>query len=219
MHDPQTVAFEIRYPWKKYGKSGRNDFERNYRESFITIWHVDPEKDGSDDSCDWSGRKLNAKEKALAARLIDNKYDNLRTFFSTFIPQACPKHGMNHDECDVNDDDCNWGEFAENVKHDEMKSRIGCIFSCYKREFRWRYPVRWHFWHWKIQVHPVQQFKRWAFSRCCKCGGRFTWGYCPCTNSWNGTGPRWFRGEKDIYHSDCGGTGQPQASRVGTESE
>lgn len=44
MHDPQTVAFEIRIG-SKYKKDG------NYRSPLITIWHVDPEKDGTDDSC------------------------------------------------------------------------------------------------------------------------------------------------------------------------
>lgn len=53
MHDPRTVAFEIRYPWKKYGNRGQTEFERTYRSSFITIWHNDPESDGSDDSCGW----------------------------------------------------------------------------------------------------------------------------------------------------------------------
>lgn len=45
MHDPQTVAWEIRNPFvkKKHG----------YRPSLITIWHVDPQRDGSDDSCGW----------------------------------------------------------------------------------------------------------------------------------------------------------------------
>jgi hypothetical protein len=42
MHDPQSVAHEIRWPWKnKFGN----------RVPFITIWHVDPVKDGTDDSC------------------------------------------------------------------------------------------------------------------------------------------------------------------------
>lgn len=220
MHDPCTVAFEIRYPWKKYGNLGRNEFERKYRESFITIWHVDPERDGSDDSCDWFGRKLTAKEKELAARLIDNEYDNLRTFFSTFIPQACPTHGMNHDECDMNDDKCRYGEFAENCKREEMKYRIGCIFSCYKRQFRWRYPVRWHFWHWKFQIHPLQAFKRWAFSRCCKCGEGFKWGESPIGYSWNGTGPLWFRTEKHIAHMRCDRSGGPvQTASASTEAK
>lgn len=51
MHDPMTVAFEIKYPWKTGNKI------YCYRSSFITIWHVDPELDGSDDSCGWAWEK------------------------------------------------------------------------------------------------------------------------------------------------------------------
>ena len=44
MHSPETVAFEI-YLGRKQKKNG------NYRTPLITIWHHDPEKDGTDDSC------------------------------------------------------------------------------------------------------------------------------------------------------------------------
>ena len=101
-----------------------------------------------------------------------------------------------------------------------------------ERRWWWQHP-RWHLLHWvrkrdwskavdlvngapfkyrglpvpqwgiRIQVHPVQHFKRWAFSKCSKCGKGFRWGYAPCGNSWSGTGPRWFRREKDVFHSDC----------------
>lgn len=58
MHDPSTVAWRIPYPWRKYGSKGQNEFERSYREAFITIWHVDPERgvghgNRADDSCGW----------------------------------------------------------------------------------------------------------------------------------------------------------------------
>lgn len=46
MHDPMTVAHEI-YLGRKRKKNG------HYRSPLITIWHVDPEKDGTDDSCGW----------------------------------------------------------------------------------------------------------------------------------------------------------------------
>lgn len=52
MHDPMTVAFEIKYPWKSRPSK---HYPEGYRGTFITIWHRDPEKDGSDDSCDWFG--------------------------------------------------------------------------------------------------------------------------------------------------------------------
>lgn len=57
MHDPWTQAFDIpnyktrqRCPWLPH---------------LVTIWHVDPEKDGSDDSCDWFGGRKIACKKTL----------------------------------------------------------------------------------------------------------------------------------------------------------
>src|SRR6266850_1233431 len=64
MYDPMTQAFDIKYPWRKYGKTGRDEFQRSYRESFITIWHVDPEKNGTDDSCGWSRPTLSKDQWA-----------------------------------------------------------------------------------------------------------------------------------------------------------
>lgn len=50
MHDPMTVAHEIKWPisFRKNSITGEK-----YYNPFITIWHVDPEKDGTDDSCGW----------------------------------------------------------------------------------------------------------------------------------------------------------------------
>lgn len=56
MHDPMTVAFEIKWPW----------FWMKYRPSIATIWHVDPERDGSDDSC---GRFIRSRH--LDAAVLD----------------------------------------------------------------------------------------------------------------------------------------------------
>lgn len=57
MHDPMTVAFEIpgyktreRMPWLPH---------------LFTIWHVDSEKDGSDDSCGWFMRCRHGDKKTL----------------------------------------------------------------------------------------------------------------------------------------------------------
>lgn len=45
MHDPKTVAFEIKNPFVRKIEG--------YSPNLITIWHCDPETDGSDDSCGW----------------------------------------------------------------------------------------------------------------------------------------------------------------------
>ena len=55
MHDPMTVAFEIRYPGKRNG----------YRDSFITIWHKDPERNGDEDSCGWTWPKLTDADRQI----------------------------------------------------------------------------------------------------------------------------------------------------------
>lgn len=74
---------------------------------------------------------------------------------------------------------------------------------------KYRHP-RWHVHHWRLQIHPLQAVKRWLFSRCAGCGARFTYGYAPTTLSWDGTGPQWFRGESDVYHSACAPSCRPQ---------
>lgn len=58
MHSPETVAFEI-YLGRKQKKNG------NYRTPLITIWHNDPEKDGTDDSCGWFIRPRHSNQKVL----------------------------------------------------------------------------------------------------------------------------------------------------------
>lgn len=50
MHDPMTVAFDFYLP--KFWKRKRN---KRWHDWFwiLTIWHKDPESDGTDDSCRW----------------------------------------------------------------------------------------------------------------------------------------------------------------------
>lgn len=271
MHDPMTVAHEIKYPWFKhkpwpkkhrdkegwdkkhawkdvmteYEKRGCDSFwAEGYRDTFITIWHVDPEKDGSDDSCGYSYIKLTRKQRnklrnaawsegkephflccpektwtgnqsdaeslyrglyLLVARTlrISMTYDEAAKYAAESMHiRTCGKYG---------DSLCFLAGYHTNSKTDSKDDRqehFAGILCGIAREILtdrrpwWRHP-KWHFWHWKFQCRPLNDFKRWAFSRCSKCGGRFSWGYAPCTNSWNATGPLWFRSERDTFHGDC----------------
>ena len=242
MHDPQTVAFEIKSPWR----SGRSElFPKGRRQTWITIWHVDPESDGSDDSCGFSRARIpkdvlgelafSARQEAqypwflraaaavppsaveaecllrgalleaaascrlklsleeasrLAVRLLHNPVDNLRSSLC-FLP------GYHS----------NFDEDREGDREEHALWLYRSLARCLLTDARpWYRHPRWHFWHWKIQVHALQRFQRWAFSRCCRCGGRFRYGESPTTNSWHHEGPRWFRGEQDVYHSNCNGS-------------
>lgn len=89
-------------------------------------------------------------------------------------------------------------------REDRIRGAAATIYGwILRREQKWWQHPRWHVHHWRLQIQPLNDFKRWAFSRCCKCGRSFRFGASVCTNNWNSTGPMWFRGEKDIYHDDC----------------
>lgn len=192
MHDPMTVAFEIRYPWKAYSKAERaarpNDsFTQDYRAPFITIWHVDPERRGDDDSCDWHNRKgeLNEKERAVAEARWD---------METIMGNAPHFPGS-----------------REYKRWKPLDKALHDLLWKPSRTHWWQVHPRWHVWHWRIHVHPWQDLRRWLLTRCCKCGQRFQFGESPVSGSWDRNSPRWFRGEEGLYHMDCS---RPGASNV-----
>ncbi len=259
MHDPMTVAFTIKSPFKR----------GEYRPDLITIWHVDPEKDGTDDSCGWFKRARHGDKKVLESIIKEFERDWDRTWTydpnadggaegdelkrgkviypcGLFNPSGMPRYTVqgivlnlmhiaaaNHFDCDGR---TGWRKarkfiskrlldillFTENpvdslfdsltLKHgndtsreDRIRHFAEIIYGWILREDQpWYRHARWHVHHWKIQIHFLDNLKRWLFSRCCRCGKGFSWGYCPTTSNWNGTGPRWFRSEEGVYHSHCG---------------
>jgi len=70
MHDPKTVSFEI-YLGSKKKKNG------DYRNAFITIWHNDPEKDGTDDSCGWCFPKITKEENEYLDKVAKDQYSQM----------------------------------------------------------------------------------------------------------------------------------------------
>ncbi|MFD2922020.1 hypothetical protein ACFS6H_20030 [Terrimonas rubra] len=75
MHDTKTVAFEI-YLGSKIKRNGQ------YRNPVITIWHNDPETDGTDDSCGWFMRPRHGDPEMLnkIKSAIESDFD--RTYVS-----------------------------------------------------------------------------------------------------------------------------------------
>lgn len=284
MHDPSTVAFEIRYPWWRYRpwpkrtrrsmddkwawdrlteaeKVGRSQMWRDgYRESFVTIWHEDPERDGTDDSCGYSVQKLTREQKdrlkhfawneardpyymrcpekrwtgsdaeaeAIYRGLILNVARVLRIRMSfeeaarfaameIHMPDCTPRTGF---LCFKPGWHTNFKEDRKDLREEEFWGRICNIARWLLTERRpwWRHP-KWHIWHWRIQVHMLQEFKRWAFSRCETCRKGFRWGESPVSNSWDGTGPLWFRREKGVNHMKCSGQGVASATQPEEEAK
>jgi hypothetical protein len=78
------------------------------------------------------------------------------------------------------------------------------VYRCYLRFNRpWYKHPRWHFWHWRFQIHDWQALRRWLLTRCASCGKRFTYGYSPVSHSWGSKRPKFLCGEEGLYHSDC----------------
>lgn len=235
MHDPMTVAFKIRWPW----------FWMKYRPPIVTVWHVDPERDGSDDSCGWSAPRLTKKQRErlkwlgyheakepwifrdatkrakspaeaeavmrgvvqAAARVLRLRFswDQICEMACDFV--HCPGNNFQMDLCHLPGYHTNFEEDLESEREyraEQLFYSVGRQLLAKKRW--WFQKPRWHVHHWKLQIHAIQSLKRWLFTRCERCGGRFRWGESACTNSWNGTGPLWFRSEKHVHHSNCDGS-------------
>lgn len=244
MHDPMTVAFDIKSPWKRGG----------YRPTLVTIWHVDPEKGGSDDSCGfsfprltkaqrsrirdfawweghdpyflreaskgWTGSRAEAECLYRALVLLTARALNVRMSVdeATRIAISRVHNGGVEDGakafCWLPGWHCN-GEDSKEKRQDHLAGIMcGIARSLLADRRRWWQHPRWHVWHWRIQVRALLDFKRWAFSRCATCGGRFTYGYSPVTNSWHGAGPRWFRSEPDVHHGNCAAKGHNCAAKA-----
>lgn len=130
-----------------------------------------------------------------ASIMIHNPIDNFRSSLAF-------KSGWHSNS--YRDGELNTEKEDEYFREQNAASFFGAIMGYILREQRywWEHP-RWHFWHWELQIHPAQTFKRWAFSKCCKCGKGFKWGYSPMSTSWNSTGPKWLKSEEYVSHADC----------------
>lgn len=63
---------------------------------------------------------------------------------------------------------------------------------------------RWHIHHWKLQFRTYQRLRRRLLTRCAWCGGRDRKGDAVnISHSWDGPRARWWQGEKGLFHRDC----------------
>lgn len=237
MHDPCHVIFDIKYPWysqkpwsKKLQdkiKSGTLSYEQarrnipknmphpeGQRNSFITIWHRDPETDGSDCSCYNAHRSLTSEQKngihALSWGEARNPYflrSNSKTYtgsrseaeslYRGLILQICEyTHvSMSYDEAAkraalrIHGADCIDGAdifcyipgYHTNNQEDDREDReryfyemcSGILQSIIAERQPWYKHQKWHIWHWRLQVHPWENFVRRWFDKCEQCGTKF----------------------------------------------
>ena len=254
MHDPSTVAFDIKYPWRQRPSQF---WPKGYRSTFITIWHEDPMdftgkcRGRSDDSCGWHTPLMKTDERDIWRKRSDYEYtcvfskqhntakgesfarvcyDPETTYDAVYWIWRSIRHERlkdkwwyrtlwryssrpNATELEViqnlatNPVDNLQFSFKNEVKDAEtFWPFYSAVLRAYMRYERpWYKHPRWHFWHWRFQVHPWQKLRRFLFSRCAGCGKRFKYGESPTGFSWDPPKPKMFCSEVDIYHSGCAG--------------
>ena len=157
MHDPWTVAFGSK---------------------FVTVWHVDPETDGSDDSCGYSRPRVShAFDKLKKEAEFEHQF---------FFGDKYPTSNLNRASCyevifgiweiirwrfyrkgvtaselveiaslasNPND---NLRHIVDRARHDqeEFVRLWACIYRAQARHHRkWYQHPKWHVRHWKVQIH------------------------------------------------------------------
>lgn len=248
MYDPCTVAFDIKSPFRR---APDKFWPKGYRDTLVTIWHVDPEKNApgmisrrGDDTCGWHTPPFSTADRDRVKRLVREQYSHIfekqvrtaegasyarvcfepdvhsavywswRSIKHEFDPRGPWQYGCRlttaekeaiYDLATCPVDNLQF-TFKEVKDAETFEAFFFCVYRAYIRFRRpWYKHPRWHFWHWRLQIHPWQKLRRWMFSRCAGCGKRFSYGYCPTSHGWDSKPPRWFRGEEGVYHSECSG--------------
>lgn len=216
MHDPMTVAHEIRWPWKN---------KHGHRESIITIWHVDPESDGSDDSCGWFKRARHGDPKVLEQIRKGFAFEFQYWFNESGYPQFSVialsidmytkalwvvfkrnRRKVNRFMQKYLYEIIRFAENPTDSLHPSITSKYGLgkkedrvndfasiIYGDILRKMTpWYKHPRWHIHHWRIQFRPWQNFKLRHWKKCCICGKR---GFKSSPiGDWDGT---------RIWHQEC----------------
>jgi hypothetical protein len=229
MHDPQTVAFDFRWPFT--------------RAPLLTIWHVDPEREDacehglrSDDSCGWFNPPTPADIRAKVLDLGRREFETLfrrrwalshkRDYAHVCYEPTCYQavfwawieidHLMSGKRRDPDRAARAYIFRLANSPVDNLRvpfasatSPASCaeffmlVFLAYSRFKRpvWKHP-RWHIWHWRLQIHPWQALRRRLFDRCEHCGEPFR-RESPVTSRWELEPPGWFQSTRGLFHRNC----------------
>lgn len=175
MHDPLTVAFEIRRPWPERSPlPGAGDKAARWR---IRLHH-DCGTLCADDPPHKNGAFPWWKPSSYSAfwRLNGRDY-----YFPPLITVWHREPG---------------GRDGLTVCSRRVQRRDGT----WRRTRGWK----WHIHHYKITLRFYQQLRRRFLTRCAWCGGRDRKGDAVnISHSWDGPRARWWQGEKGLFHRDC----------------
>jgi hypothetical protein len=202
MHDPKTVAFEIKNPFVKRDKG-------HYRPTLITIWHVDPEKDGTDDSCGWMTRSRHGDKAVFRKIKHDFQFESQYWFIQDGPAAGYPVlsvigtvvtmyykalwHVYKHDRKKISRfmnkhiaDILHFAEYPHDGLSDSITMKFGYESIGYRvghlasviygdilrKQQKWYQHPRWHIHHWEIQFDFWRDLKRRYWTKCYICEKR-----------------------------------------------
>jgi len=183
VHEPMTVAFDIRRPWPSRSRS--HDANRPGHPTAGPRWRFKHHHE-CDDDC----RAEHAGQKFFP-------WWNPRSWtpfwviagYGFYFPSLIT---VWHVEPGGRDS----GEVCRHY------NRVQLPDGTWETKFigRWR----WHVHHWHIQIPPLQELRRRLLTRCEWCGGRSTRrDRVNVSHQWDRKRQPWWRGERGLFHRDC----------------
>lgn len=234
MHDPNTLAFEIFWPWQYAVMAWRKLWRMKHRyfTPAVMIWHLDPEKDGTDNSCGWGTPHLTEREWTTLKKEADYCFEK-HTFENSEQKTDVPslvwgiawvvnwhlwrrKMGV-RETAHVMDlvgnplDNIRWSVEYCKTK-DDLRGLFRIVAQTFKRARRpWYRHPKWHVHHWRIQITFLDRLRRRLFDRCGTCDKPFGRREFPIASQWDtrhaatrwGRVKDWFRPMEKLYHSKC----------------
>lgn len=218
MHDPMTLVCSVKVPFTEI--------------QLFDIWHVDPETDGSDDSCGWSRPRITDEQRHKLDKAINDdlhyiefERDSLTDINVIVSAWNCaalalfnqrywhtkkPEEVYNILMLSNNLGDGFVG-IAARMKGGELRDMVSsyrsavysCARTCLELRRKWWQHPKYHVHHYKINIIPLRKLRRFIFDRCKNCGKGFKWGEAPCTDSWDSRKFKWWKSDPDVYHSNC----------------
>lgn len=184
MHDPMTVAHEIRRPWPSRSSFKATSDDVRWRVRL----HHDHWIEVGGDNCGCPGDPLDTNRK-------HNPFPWWKPRSYTAFWRLAGR-------------DFYWPPLLV-IWHVEPGGHDGltvCSRRYQDKHGKWHYTKgwRWHVHHWKLQVPPLQHARRSLLTRCAWCGGKSRNGDpVNCGRGWHAERSRWWQGEPGLYHSDC----------------
>lgn len=194
MHDPGTLAFSVYGPVGLYQTLRRNYLRSrdrhkeanaiDYPTARVEVWHVDPERDGSDDSCGYTYPRLSERDRERVAKLADTEWDFMFGEFDPLMRASCHEvlyavwrrvawdfdrkrrlslADMNEVGALATNPNDNLRRYAHECRYDREANRhlFLCVLRCYRRIHRpWYRRPRWHVHHWRLRFPVLRQLRK-----------------------------------------------------------